>query len=635
MKKKIIAVSVGALLAFSVFAGCAESGDNAGEDGFSVDYTVERAPNVSFDSQDLGYADDSIVTDTFVISYPADDTLSASVAEDAPVTLSEPTSSEADGVKTDTYTVTATAAGDYAVTLTSGAETETLNYNVAEAYPSNPDLPALSGYGQSNGSRTGIANVHDPVVVEAEGAYYVFSTDNMGPSFGYQVRKSDDLIHWEYVGVAIEGHGNGSTAQGLYEAGNGALQEVYDVLSKDSNWDNVWTLWAPDVVPAADGGYWLYGCWTAAFGQGHSVIFQCYSESITGPYEYVDMLVYSYDGWTNGPNAIDPSIFYDTEGNMYMAYGSFNGGIYCLQLNAETGLRYDGHTGSEVLSGSSLTASERYGTRMVRSTSMEGPVVTYFEDVEVYEGDVSEYDSSASQYADLYYLMGSAGSLSSTYNMRSYYSTTPTQGYTSLLGSGANSGNRVSGSFSWRTGDGRLNPPYYDFAYPGHNDMLVTSSGKNILAYHNRQTFDSGNSNHYLFTSMFAFNSRGDLVMSPNRYAGETERKITAAEITGLSGGNYMYNLVTSDSYSGSTNGGYASTGLVLNADGTVTLNGVDAGEWLLYGDNYVYIELNGVKYYGAAMPAFIERENRGGITISCLSENGASTLFLNQTFAD
>lgn len=635
MKKKILTVFLGALMAFTVFAGCRDKGNggNGEGDGGAVEYTVEHVPNVSCDTQNLGYADASIGTDTLVISYPAKNTLTATVADDAAVSLSEATTEKSGDVKTDTYTVTAKAAGDYTITLTSGSNTETLEYNVAEAYPSDPDLPALTGYGESNGSRTGIANVHDPVIVEAEGAYYVFSTDNMGPDFGYQVRKSDDMIHWEYVGVAIEGHGNAATASELYKAGNGALQEVYDVLSKDSNWGNTWTLWAPDVVPAAGGGYWLYGCWTANFGQGHSIIFQCYSESITGPYEYVDILVYSYDGWVNGPNAIDPSIYYDAEGNMYMAYGSFNGGIYSLQLNASNGLRYDGHKGSEVLSDSALSAAERYGTKMVASTSMEGPAVTYYEDVEVYEGDVKAYDPSKSQYADLYYLMGSAGSLSSTYNMRSYSSLSPTDGYTSKLGSGANSGNRVSGSFSWRTNDGKLNPPYYDFAYPGHNDMLVTSTGKNILAYHNRQTFASGNVNHYLFTSMYAFNSQGDLVMSPNRYAGETERKITAAELTELSGGNYIYNLVTSDTYSASTNGGYAMTGLVLNENGSITLNGENAGEWVLYGDNYVYIKMNNVEYYGVAMPAYIERENRGGITISLLSSSGANTLFLNQTF--
>ena len=356
---------------------------------------------------------------------------------------------------------------------------------------------------------------------------------------------------------------------------------------------------------------------------------------MTGPYEYVDMLVYSYDGWTNGPNAIDPSIYYDPEGNMYMAYGSFQGGIYSLQLDPETGLRKDGLTGDSLLPGSTESAAQRYGKAMVSSQSMEGPVVAYHENVEYYGGDVHSYDAEKSTYGNMYYLMGSAGGLDSNYNMRSYSSTDPVTGYTSQLGSGANSGNRVSGSFSWRTSNNAFDAPYYDFAYPGHNDMITTSSGKNLLVYHNRQTFASGGGNHYLFTSMYALNSKAQIVMSPNRYAGETERKITAEEITELSGGNYMYNLVNNDNYVASTNGGYASTGLVLNADGTVTLNGDDAGEWLLYGDNYVYIELNGAEYYGVAMPAFIQRENRGGITISCLSSDGRNVLFLNQTFAD
>ena len=74
-------------------------------------------------------------------------------------------------------------------------------------------------------------------------------------------------------------------------------------------------------------------------------------------------------------------------------------------------------------------------------------------------------------------------------------------------------------------------------------------------------------------------------------------------------------------------------TGLVLNENGSITLNGENAGEWVLYGDNYVYIKMNNVEYYGVAMPAYIERENRGGITISLLSSSGANTLFLNQTF--
>ena len=43
--------------------------------------------------------------------------------------------------------------------------------------------------------------------------------------------------------------------------------------------------------------------------------------------------------WTN---VIDPCVFYDNDGQLWMSYGSWFGGIWMLQLDEETGLRdYD------------------------------------------------------------------------------------------------------------------------------------------------------------------------------------------------------------------------------------------------------------------------------------------------------
>ena len=497
-------------------------------------------------------------------------------------------------------------------------------------YPSDPDFDTLSGFDSSNPSDWSEAKAHDPSVIEDDGTFYVFSTDNEG-TFGYQIRKSEDLIHWEWVGNAIENCGTATTAQALYEAGNGGLQEVYDVISEDSRWDDsCWTLWAPDVVKSESGEYWLYGCWTAAFGQGHSVIFLCKSDSVTGPYEFDSILLYSFDGWpdlsSRYPNAIDPQIYYVGE-KMYMAYGSFSGGTWTIELDPETGRRADGLTGDDLLSGSDKTQEERYGTRLVNGTVTEGPTINYHEDVAIYPTDlesIKNYDESKLTYEDRYYLMGSANSLSADYNMRSFVGTADENGtvsFTSYLG---DSGNRVSGSFSWRTrsNDRGVN---FDFFAPGHNDMITTSDGKNLIVYHNRINFGSGQ--HYLFVSTYAFNSRGDLVINPNRYAGETLRAIEESE---LADKDFYYVVVDSNSYSALDNGGYAQDGLMLNADNTVTLDGAEAGEWYLYGDNYVYIELNGTVYYGVAMPAYLQKEKEGGITISCLSEDGADTLYMN-----
>ena len=302
----------------------------------------------------------------------------------------------------------------------------------AEPFPDDPEFNAFIGFGAANNTtNTMEANSHDPVVIEADGKFYSFNTDNYG-DFGYAVRESEDMIHWKYVGVAIEGFGSGATdVQAKCKAGTSPLQEVYDALTQASRWDNsCWTLWAPEVVEAKGGGYWLYGSWTSAFGSPQSIIFQCYADEVTGPYEYVDMIIFSYDGGGSWPNAIDASVYYDTDGNMYMAYGSFSHGIHCIELDPATGLRKDGLRAESLMPGSSASQAQRYGASLVPNGQMEGPVISYHE-VEVYTGDVKNFDEGAVKTEGRYYIMGSSNSLSSNYNMRSYYSTDPTSGFTS------------------------------------------------------------------------------------------------------------------------------------------------------------------------------------------------------------
>lgn len=494
-------------------------------------------------------------------------------------------------------------------------------------YPSNPNFDTLSGFESSDPTSWGEAKAHDLSIIEEDGVFYVFSTDNEG-TYGYQVRKSEDLIHWEWVGNAIPNSGSESDPSGVYTAGTAELMEVYNLLKSNLLFANNYVLWAPDITEAADGGYWLYGCWTAAMYKGVSAIFLCYSEDIEGPYEYVDTLVYSPNNWANGdPNAIDPSIYYGADGKMYMAYGSFGGGVWVLELDPQTGLRKDGNNGVDIQGGNTLTQAERFGTKIMNTSDMEGPTINYHEDVAIYPTDldsIKNYDASKLTYEDRYYLMGSADSLSANYNMRSFVGTV-TDGTLSFTSYNGDSGNRVSGSFSWKTGESDRGLRF-DFFAPGHNDMITTSEGKNLIVYHNRINFGN-KGNHYLFVSTYAFNSRGDLVMNPNRYAGETLRKVEESE---LAGKEFYYVLVNSNEYSQLANGGYAQKGFVLGADNKVMLDGEEAGEWYLYGDNYVYIELNDVAYYGVAMPAYIQKNKAGGISVSLLSENGKDTLFMN-----
>ena len=156
----------------------------------------------------------------------------------------------------------------------------------------------------------GILNAHDPSLIEADGVFYAFSTGNNGQDL-YQIRRSPDLVRWEYVGQAFP---DGALGPVLAQ-----LCAVYGKPVENT------TLWAPDVVPAAGGGYWLYGCFTAEFGNNYSALFLAHAAQICGPYTVAENLVVSGGQLGMTPNAIDAQIVYGADGKMFMTYGSFFG----------------------------------------------------------------------------------------------------------------------------------------------------------------------------------------------------------------------------------------------------------------------------------------------------------------------
>lgn len=481
-------------------------------------------------------------------------------------------------------------------------------------FPEGFRFDALNQNWEATPDKWGPFGVHDPSVIEADGYYYVFSTGTFRRDL-YQIRRSKDLVHWEFVGEAFESFSE--------------LEPVVRVLKHLYGGDvRTENLWAPDIVPAADGGYWLYGCYTGVFGNNYSVIYLAHADRISGPYRYKDMLVVSGGNWGLSPNAIDPQIFYDGEGRMWMTYGSFYGGIRILELDPATGLRKDGFTYG-MFTEKKLSREQYYGKRILDTSNTEGSVVAYKRGVAVYGGDIfaAPEDASLWEKKDRFFLMCSADSLSMDYNMRLWASDSPDGGYTAQpYGHG---GVKVASSFSWRFGPDDLRMAY-DFYVPGHNDLYTTQKGVDLVVYHNRTPYTSGREarRHYLFVSMYAHNSKGDIVMSPNRYAGEHLRRISREELLGVSGGCFDYIQV----YSGNFDCSYAKTGFRFEEDGSVTLNGEKMGGWKLYGENYVAFVFDGMKYYGAAMPAWIDAAGRPGITVSARGENGLP-FFLNSAF--
>ena len=226
----------------------------------------------------------------------------------------------------------------------------------------------------------GAVNAHDPSIVKGDdGRWYVFSTDASAGDIhrcGVQVRVSEDLVHWDYLGTAFEDWET-SCAEEIAAAG-------LDPGKHDG-------LWAPEAVKAGDEWRLYYSAST--FGSSRSVIGLAVSDSLTGPWEDKGIVIRSDANAVSKPNAIDPCIFTDPSGRQYMTYGSFFGGIFLTALDAEgfaegepvriagfRGCRAEGsylvwlpQTGYYYLFLSYGSLSEDYNIRVGRSRAVEGP----------------------------------------------------------------------------------------------------------------------------------------------------------------------------------------------------------------------------------------------------------------------
>ena len=268
----------------------------------------------------------------------------------------------------------------------------------------------------------GRVSVHDPSIVQSEdGTFYVFGSHGCAG-------KSTDLLNWENVACGVHDNNRmlvkeGSTLRESFSepfAWTDAFQQIRGYSEQD--WQT--NIWAPDVIyNKTMGKYCYYGC-SSVWGVPHSVIWFATSDNIEGPYEYENAVVYSgFDNrvrknsyaritslhysftnigdsvkngdlyikdvlnndWTdiNGyydcgryPNAIDPTVFLDKNGDMWMVYGSYSAGVFIMPMDEATGMPdyeymkktdgYDIYFGKQI----SITNETNEG-------SGEGPYIVY------------------------------------------------------------------------------------------------------------------------------------------------------------------------------------------------------------------------------------------------------------------
>lgn len=238
-------------------------------------------------------------------------------------------------------------------------------------------------------------NSHDPSILKVGDTYYSYGTDVaygrsvvFGQTAGHQIRKSTDLVCWQYVGTAF----NSYPPQG-------------EAHIEDNGGEPFENLWAPYIMEH-NGQYRLYYSLSSSTPR-LSCIGLGVSSNPEGPFIESGLVVTSLDNSFTQTNAIDPTVVKTPGGQHYMYYGSAWDGIYVLQLDPATGLALNpGQKGTRVaqrgFSGNTINGNiegpeviyntefnkyymfiaydwidTKYNVRVVRSDSPEGPFTDF------------------------------------------------------------------------------------------------------------------------------------------------------------------------------------------------------------------------------------------------------------------
>jgi arabinan endo-1,5-alpha-L-arabinosidase len=176
-----------------------------------------------------------------------------------------------------------------------------------------PDSTAEAARGLHLALTGAFHQIHDPVIIEGEDAYYVFCTGN-----GIPVIRSVDLLKWERPFIP-------------------------SVFSHVPDWAIVLVpgasnIWAPD-ISYYNGKYHLYYA-ISTFGSNQSVIGLATNTTLdfkAGAPDWVDEGLVIASHKSDNYNCIDPNLFVDTDGLVWLAFGSFWTGIKMRRLDAATG----------------------------------------------------------------------------------------------------------------------------------------------------------------------------------------------------------------------------------------------------------------------------------------------------------
>lgn len=343
-----------------------------------------------------------------------------------------------------------------------------------------------------NYKKWGPYNVHDPACKKFGEYYYMYSTDAIfrenkkeakekNIPIGYiQIRRSKDLVNWEFLGWAFPE----------------IPEEAIDWVRSQSGGKGATNIWAPYIIQYKD-IYRLYYC-VSAFGRKTSYLGLAESSSPEGSWTLKGCVVKTNN--ESPMNAIDPSIIIDSENKKWwMHYGSFFGGLYCVELDPSTGLTKEkndlGH----------LIARRANYTK----DNLEAPEIIYHPELKKY------------------FFFYSYDPLMTTYNVRAARSENPEGPFFDFFGENIKD---TTNNFPVLTAPYIFNN-HQGWAGTGHCGIVMNDDGQFFMLHQARLSPD--NAMMVLHVRQIFFTPDGWPVVSPERYAGDIQQKFTQKDLAG------------------------------------------------------------------------------------------------------
>ena len=499
-------------------------------------------------------------------------------------------------------------------------------------------------------------SVHDPSIVwePVSQTYYIFGSHRASA-------KTTDMMNWTAFTAPW------ATATSTDATNSAALAEAIKWSKRGSTSYSVdGNMWAPDVIWNKAMNKWCM--YLSVNGDNwYSSIVLLTSDNIEGPYLYQGSVVMSgfHSGtsykdtdlekaigtqaslpsryavgnkWGNRyPNCIDPCVFYDENGKLWMSYGSWSGGIWMLELDENTGLR--DYTIDYPLTGSGdgITIDPYFGKKIAGGFYVSGEA-SYIEYIGGYYYLFVTYGGLAAGGVPTDYNNGG-------YQMRVFRSENPDgpfidsrnnsavfSSYLLNFGPKENDNNRGENIFGAYTSWGNQAKGNLGERSQGHNSIIAAEDGRTYLVYHTR--FQNWGESHQVRVHQVFQSKNGWLVVAPFEYTGEevksadiaTTQQIATDRIPG------KYKLLIHEYKLDHTKKAAAEpVDIELTTDGNIT--GKYTGTWKVEaGTSYVTLKIGSTYYHGVMVEQTLEPSTTKAPAFTAVAATTGTTAWGYQT---